>query len=279
MKIWSKFQKDKILLKLDTDSIMLSMKALSIQNADEAVAIADEIGAITNSEFPSFMKHAFNCPDERLDSIQTDREVVSDKALFLSKKRYIMHIINNEGTPCDKLKIMGVELKKSDTPIAVKNILSKLVNEILDGKTGSELLSVVDLMKRDYAKNTFREIARPISCKGLKKYQDKLDETGSDKGIPYQVRAAMFYNSMCGPSDKQIMPGDKIGVVYIKNPKSKYVAFPIDINEMPEFMGKLVVDWETQWDKTFKKIENYLSSIGMDIKSRKADIRRNLFGF
>lgn len=248
-------------------------------NHDEYIDIADEIGDIVNSTFPDFVEHAFNCPKERNLAIQTGREIVSDRSLFLSKKRYIMHVIDDEGKRVDKLKIMGVELKKSDTPEIVKTMLATLVNMILDGSSDEDIIQRVKQMKQDYMTCKFREIARPISCKGLRKYQDIVDQTGSTKGIPYQVRAAMFYNKNCSVSDKKIVAGDKIGVVYIKNPASKYVAFPIDINNFPEFMDELIVDWKTQWEKAYKKLESYMASIEIDIKSRKKAVRQNLFGF
>lgn len=266
---------------MDTDSIMIEFGDIGVDNSDfdTYIEIADEIGSIVNDAFPDFVQHAFNCPVERKGAITTGREIVSDRSLFLSKKRYIMHVIDDEGKRVDKLKIMGIEVKKADTPAAVKEMLNKLIDMILYDLPDHQIVSNVKDMKPEYMNYTFREIARPISCKGLKKYQDILDDTGSSKGIPYQVRAAMFYNSLCGNSDKKIVPGDKIGVVYIKHPKSKYIAFPIDINEFPAFMDDLIVDWNVQWDKAYTKLESYMSSVDLDIKSRKETVRKNLFGF
>lgn len=265
----------------DTDSCMLEFGDIGVDTSDHDtyIEIADEIGDIVNGTFPDFIQHAFNCPDGRKGSITTGREIVSDRSLFLSKKRYIMHVIDDEGKRVDKLKIMGVEIKKSDTPDIVRSMLMDTVNMILDGMEGADILAEIKKMKDAYQHASFKEIARPISCKGIKKGQDIWDATGSMKGIPYQVRAALFYNANCGITDKRVVPGDKIGVVYIKHAKSKYIGFPIDINTFPKFMDDIIVDWDTQWDKAFKKIESYISSVGLDIKSRKATVRKNLFGF
>lgn len=263
---------------MDTDSIMMSI-SIKKDSIDEYVELADEVGDIVNSTFPDFIKHAFNCPEDRKNTITTGREIVSDKSLFLSKKRYIMHVVDDEGERCDKLKIMGVELKKSDTAEAVKDMLAKVVNMILDDVSGEDIIQNIKNMKEDYRNYSIKDIARPISCKGLKKYQTIYEETGSKKGAPYQVRAAMFFNDNCTINDKKVVAGDKIGVVYIKNPKSKYVGFPIETNNLPEFVDDLIIDWDTQWDKAYKKLESYISAIGLDIKSRKKTIRQDLFGF
>lgn len=265
----------------DTDSIMMSLEGVIPADTpiDDVVEVADGIAQLTNDTFPDWVQFAFNAPEERKDAVQTDREIVSDKSLFLSKKRYILHVVNDEGKPVDKLKIMGVELKKSDTPAYVKTMLSSLVDLILDGKTIEDAHEEIHKLKRDYQDQPLRDIARPMSVKKMKEYVDRYKETGSDKGFPYNVRAAMFYNSLCSRSDKKIVPGDKIGILYIKHPKSKYIAFPIDINQFPSFMDDIIVDYDTQWEKAYKKIVSYMKSMEWDLESRKKEVRKGLFGF
>lgn len=264
----------------DTDSAgFLLEDRVRGEDIDDIIFVADTIGELTNKAFPDFCMHAFNCPEERKHTIQTDREVVSDKSLFLSKKRYIMHIVDSEGQRVDKLKIMGVELKKSDTSKAIKALLMELVLAILDGKTETELLPLIKEMKIRFKNFPPSEIAKPINVKTLKKCQDMYETTGDMKGFPYQVRAAMFWNSLCGKTDKTIVPGDKVGLLYIKHPKSKYIAFPIDMTTFPEWFSELQVDYETEWTKAHNKLESYLASIGLDIQGRKDSIKQELFGF
>lgn len=265
----------------DTDSIMLTFPNGILDGEDQSdiIAISDAIAEMTNDTFPEFVKFAFNAPDSRKDVIQTDREIISDASFFLSKKRYILHVVNDEGKQSDKLKIMGVELKKSDTPEAVKTMLKELVDIILSGGNKQDAKDAVKRMKNEYPSYDIREIARPMSVNGLKVYNDAYAMDGSMKGFPYNVRAAMFYNSMCGPSDKKIVPGDKIGIVYIKDSRSKYIGFPIDINTLPSFVEELKIDYETQWDKAHKKLISYMSSMGWDIQSQKKAKRNEIFGF
>lgn len=265
----------------DTDSIMLSIESLfdATSDPDEVTEISDGIAKIVNDSFPDFIEHAFNCPEERRNTVQTDREVISDKSVFLSRKRYVMHVVNDEGKSVDKLKIMGVEIKKSDTPEIVKNMLSRLVNLMLDGGNIDEARELIRVMKDEYQDAPIRDIAKPTSVKKLKKYNDMFEMTGDMKGFPYNVRASMFYNKKISIRDKPIVPGDKVGIVYIKNPESKYVAFPIEINEFPEFMNDLVIDYDTQWDKAYQKIVSYMSALGWDFASIKKQKRENLFGF
>lgn len=261
----------------DSDSVYVTIGVDS--DVQDSVDIADYVCDQVNNKYPKFLEAAFNCPPERNDSMWSEREVVSDKSLFLSKKRYIMHIVDSEGQRVDKLKIMGVELKKSDTSKAIKTLLMELVLAILDGETETELLPLIKEMKIGFKNFPPSEIAKPINVKTLKKCQDMYDTTGDMKGFPYQVRAAMFWNSLCGKTDKTIVPGDKVGLLYIKHPKSKYIAFPIDMTTFPEWFSELQVDYETEWTKANNKLESYLASIGLDIQGRKDSIKQELFGF
>lgn len=266
----------------DTDSAYMFIPESFTDGAsnDEIVEKCDEIGGNIDKTFPDFTKSVFNCPDDRLDTIKTDREAVSDKSLFLTKKRYIMHVINMEGDPCDKLKIMGVELKKSDVSVATKTILRELVDAILDGNSMRTVLDMVTMMKRDFSTRfSPHDIAKPSSCKTLKAAQEIYRETGSMKGFHYTARAAMFYNKICTKSDHRINPGDKIKIIYIKHPDSKYIAFPSEAEELPDWFGDYVIDYDTEWKKTFKKVNNYLTAIGWDLESRRKEKRQELLGF
>tara|TARA_Y100000593_G_scaffold34758_1_gene68230 strand:+ start:2971 stop:3882 length:912 start_codon:yes stop_codon:yes gene_type:complete len=265
----------------DTDSIMLTLSSVVSEDdeLDDIVELADEIGNLTNEAFPDFCVRAFNTPESRKATVKTDREVVFDKALFLTKKRYIMHVVDSEGTRVDKMKIMGVELKKSDTSKAIKIILRRIVDMILDGNDMDTVLLEVDKMRRSFEEFDATEIAKPINAKTLKRCQDEFEMTGSMKGFPYQVRAVMFWNENCGKLDKRILPGEKVGLLYIRHPKSKYIAFPIDMTVFPEWFGEFIIDYDTEWKKARKKIENYLASLEWDVKGRKNAITRDLFGF
>ncbi len=264
----------------DTDSGGFSLEQFFPPDADvgEVVGFADDLGRIVNESFPDFCMRAFNCPESRRTTIKTDREVVSDKSLFLSKKRYVMSLVDQEGKRVNKLKIMGVEIKKSDTSKAIKKMLMDLVNYILDGLTMEQVLDKIREMRKDFDALPVSEIAKPINVKTLKKCQDSLAMTGEMTGFPYQVRATMFWNQMCGPRDRKIMPGEKVGLVYIRNPKSKYIAFPIDMEFFPEWFDELYIDRDTEWEKAHKKLQSYLSSIGWDIQGRKDAIKSDLFG-
>lgn len=264
----------------DTDSGYFKLPdAFNELTNEETVEICDEICDITNKSFDDFCQNVFNMPASRNGSIAADREAVSDKSLFLTKKRYIMHVINMEGEWVDELKIKGVEIIKSDTSPIVKKMLMELVNMILDDKNRDQVKARIKTMKEEFYNAPITQISSPASCKTLLKAQRQLEETGTLKGCHYSARAAIFYNSMCSDRDTIIRAGDKVGIVYIRNPKSKYVAYPIDAQELPDWLDDLIIDYDAEWEKADKKLNNYLTSMGWDITSLNKNLKKELFGF
>jgi len=265
----------------DTDSVYIDLSCKFDKDADkdEVIAFADMIGKEANDAFPQFMKDIFNVDTERASVIQTDREAVADKAYFLGKKMYVMHLVDMEGMPVDKLKIMGVAIKKSDTPKIIQSMLTDLVNLLMDKKTYEEIKIFIDIFKKEYHAMSFLEIGNPKSVKSLKKYEIKYEDTNNMKGFPYHVRASMYYNSLCGSSDAKIMSGDKVRIVYLNHHSFKYIAVPVDVEVLPDFINNLIVDWETQWGTVQKKIDIFLTPIGYDRTSRQNSLTKSLLKY
>lgn len=265
----------------DTDSCYCKFpnNFTSVASEDELVKAADIIASRVNDAYPSFLERAFNCPSSRNDSMVSEREIVSDATLIVTKKRYAMHVINDEGKKVDKLKIMGLEIKKADTSPIVKEILYDMVKRILAGQSRHQLKQSIEDFKQRFFESDPHDIALPCGCKTLVKAQKQLRETGSLKGIHYVSKAAVFYNSKCGPKDAKVRAGDKVGLLYIKHGESKYIGFPRDATMLPEWLDDIVVDYDTMWKKAETKITNYLKSMGWDIATINKQRRNDMFGF
>lgn len=254
----------------DTDSAYIDLSGVFDRDAnkEEVIEFADYVGKTTNDSFKYFMKDVFNVPDDRATIIRTEREVVSDKSYFLAKKMYVMHVINMEGVEVDKLKMMGVSIKKTDTPVVVQNMLKELVEMLMDQKSYTEVKKFVDEFKEHYKTLPLLDIGKPIGVKSFTKYDVMYQKSGTMKNFPYHVRASIYYNELCGTNDRKIDSNDKVRIVYIKHPKYKYIALPVDVDEYPSFVDGLFVDWNAQWETVQKKIDIFLTPIGYDRGSR-----------
>lgn len=267
----------------DTDSVYLGLEAIFDRDArlEDVVAFADELGSMTNKDFRFFMKEVCNVDETRAQAIATDREVVSDKSLFLARKKYCMHVLNEEGINVDKLKTMGVELARTDTATCVKDILRDVVEMLMNGDPYTTVRAAIDRFKIAYHKMSMREIGRPTTIRGLEKYMDVVRANGDDiNSISVgHVRAALYYNSLCGPNDEKIKAGDKVVVVYIADERFPSIALPVDVEVLPKFTDALRIDWTRQWQAVEKKMNIYLVPVGYDYATRQSTHLASLITF
>ena len=106
---------------------------------DVCIQVYDTIADSVNESFPAFMERACHCPRENGAIIKGGRELIATKGLFIKKKRYAVLIYDKEGKRQDvngkpgKVKAMGLDLKRSDTPKIVQDFLSDILLDVLTG--------------------------------------------------------------------------------------------------------------------------------------------------
>lgn len=116
----------------DTDSCYFGTGG---ETGEAAIRIADEVAEQVNESFPRFMREACLCHSGFEGFIGVGREIVGARGLFLSaKKKYTIQVIDKEGVPCNELKSMGSEAKRSDTPKVIQRFLSDVTGMILGGE-------------------------------------------------------------------------------------------------------------------------------------------------
>ena len=260
----------------DTDSIYIGLNALFDKQATEkeVTDFADELGTKTNNHFPAFMKAIFNVDKDRAHVIHTEREVVSDKSLFLAKKKYCMNVVNDEGKVVNKLKTMGVELTRTDTADCVKELLRQVVILLMDGSGYQAVRAYVDNFKKKYHTLSPIDIGRPTSIRTLAKYEAAVAHAGGDlKACRVgHAKAALVYNARCRLEDRKIRAGDKIVVVYLTDDRFTSIALPRDADQLPSWVNDLHVDWKKQWDSVEKKLNIYLKPVGYDYDTRQSEL-------
>lgn len=266
----------------DTDSAYISLEAITDDSTpmEEVTEMGDFLGFMCNDSFPEYMQTVFNVPDERKHIIATDREVISDKSLFIKRKKYVMHIVDNEGVKCDKIKSMGVDYVRSDTPVVVRQFLKDMVEKLINGATYEETRQYVQDFKRKFRKMPLTDIGWPKGIKKLVDYENRFKQEGDMKGFPQHVRASMFWNGSREDADPEIVAGDKIKIIYLKEAEElPYIAFPADRRNLPEWLKRLEVDYKQQWALVLKKINIFLEPIGFDVSSRQRDVVKGAFEF
>ena len=184
------------------------------------------------------------------------REVISNKAIWVAKKRYMMNVLDEEGVRLSKpkMKIMGIEAVKSSTPQVCRGKIKEAINIVMT-KDEKSLQDFIKEFKKDYFKLSAEQVSFPRSCNNLKKYRSSKDIF--IKGSPIQVKGALIYNyniKRMGLQNKYpyIQEGDKIKFVKLleQNP-FRFDVISYITKLPPEFKLQECVDYEVQFQKTF----------------------------
>ena len=218
---------------IDTDSVFYSATPLvkkrfpnmDINDEDKMskaiLKIADEVQSYLNESYNYFAKKFCNLNEHRFDIKQ---EVIAKSGLFVTKKRYGLKIINDNGKKVDKMMVKGLDTVRSSFPIAMREMLSKVLEDIMMDVPKEKLDEFIINFRDSMKLMDFDKIAIPTSVKGIKKYGIK-DGNLFDSykiGTPVHVKSALFYNDILKylkipKRFTEIFDGEKIKWVYLKN--------------------------------------------------------------
>jgi len=243
---------------MDTDSLYVNMEPLvNAVNPKDPVKFIDQ--ACEQKIVPILAKAydkmftQMNAYDNRMVMA---REAIADKGIWMAKKRYILNVHNNEGVQYaqPKLKIMGIEAVKSSTPQVVRDKFVKAYQLMLNS-TEAELQKFVADFFEEFKSLRPEEVSFPRGVSDIEKWADR--HTVYKKGTPIHVRGALLYNQQlkkANLSQESIKNGTKVKFCYMKMPNPLMENVISFTNFLPEeFALNQYVDYETQFNKTFKE--------------------------
>ena len=248
-------------------------------NKDICVQLYDSIADSVNESFPSFMERAFHCPREMGEIIKGGRELVASQGLFIKKKRYAVLIYDLEGKRLDthdkpgKLKAMGLDLKRSDTPKVVQDFLSEILLDVLTGAAREDIIEKVKEFKIAFKDRPAWEKGTPKRVNNLTKYTAEEQRLGK-ANMPGHVRAAMNWNNLKRMHNDNysagIVDGMKTIVCKLKDNPLGYtsVGYPTDVLHIPQWFKDLPFD-NGLMESTIvdQKVENLLGVLGWEIEA------------
>lgn len=197
--------------------------------------------------------------------IKFKQEVIAKSGLFVSKKRYSLWHIDEEGAPVDYIKNTGLEIVRSETPEFVRPRLIKIVKAILQGSTKEDLTKLIGTLRGELLHTLPEEIAVNIGVSDPEKYVGR--DGRATKGAPWHVKGVINYRMMLKvlKLDNQyqdIMAGSKMKVVYVK--KNQYDVEAISFMRWPkEFDKVFTIDRPKLISKYFdEKVDSLLDPMG-----------------
>jgi DNA polymerase elongation subunit (family B) len=276
----------------DTDSCYFSAYATLKKDIEKGtlpwtresvVELYDTIGETVNGTFVKFMQEAFHVPRTRAEVIKAGREIVASKGLFITKKRYAVLYYDKEGKRADtegkpgKIKAMGLDLKRSDTPVVIQDFLSEVLTKTLTGVSKEEILQYITDFRTEFKTRPGWEKGSPKRANNISEYRDKEKKAGKTN-MPGHVRASLNWNTLKRMMDDKysmaITDGAKVIVCKVKDNPMGYtsVAYPVDELRLPQWFKDLPFnDGEMETTVIDEKLGNLIGVLEWDISSTRSD--------
>jgi DNA polymerase elongation subunit (family B) len=244
---------------------------------ETCIQLYDSIADQVNDSFPAFMEQAFHCPREAGELIKAGRELVASNSLFITKKRYAVLIYDLENKRLDvdgspgKIKAMGLDLKRSDTPKVIQDFLSEILQKVLTGTSREDIIERIREFKYGFAERPAWEKGTPKRVNNLTKY-GAAEEREGKANMPGHVRAALNWNNM------RRMNGDNYSIAIVDGMKTivcklksnplgwTSIGYPTDEQRLPDWFKELPFD-DALMESTIvdQKIDNLLSVLDWDL--------------
>jgi len=216
---------------IDTDSLYIRVgqlvnKALKDNvTIDKAVKFLDKVAT---EKFEPLLDKAYVRLCDYMNGYEQKmvmkREVIADKGIWTGKKHYALNVHNSEGVQYakPKLKVMGIEVVRSSTPMPCRTMLKESISVIMNHDEETTQAYIQECRDKFNALPA-EDIAFPRSVSDAEKWRDR--ERVYKKGCPIHVRGALLYNHHININklEKKYQPifsGEKIKFLYLKLPNT-----------------------------------------------------------
>ena len=276
----------------DTDSVYITLKPIidkhNMSFLNRANNVSKEIHTLVqdvedniNEDINEWAKLQLNSKDPRF---VFKRESICDVGVFLQKKRYVLHVLDDEGIKVNKFKYTGVEVVRSTIPAAVKPHVKHCIETMLTtknhSKTNKALSDAYDIFKQ----LPIEDISFVMGITDYDKYAKDCDQFMTAKRMPIHMKAAYYHNVMLDREKltsqyEKISSGDKVRYFYVMQP-NMYGANVIGYKYYypKEFSSMFPPDTEKMFEKViFSIMERFYESVGWSIQSPNKLVQTDLF--
>jgi len=277
----------------DTDSCYFSIQPiLDIQKINllddsqkvtkSAKNIIDQIDSYINSEITKWAVSELKSTDPRFVFKQ---EAICDNALFMEKKRYILHIAEIKGKkPSKPFKYVGVEVARSSISKTIKGLIKNVIENIMSGcdrKTSNEIYRKCF---EEFSNLNVGDVSIRSKISDYEKQEAKLDDKGNiGKGTPLHAKSAIHFNHLLKHLKLEnvyepIGSGMKIKYFYAARNAYNYKSMAFLHDYPAEFNEIVKVDYSMMFDKMVKPpIESVYEAVGWPLPDVGKEYQTDLF--
>lgn len=278
----------------DTDSVYLSLKVMEEQGiklkdvhgkiSEDFYNLCNELENYINIECNNWAIRKLWSKDPRF---VFKRESICDSGIFLGKKYYALHILDDEGLPVDKFKYKGVDIVKTTMPKDIKPYVKKIMENMIltrNLRSTNELFTEASVIFKSLGPNV---IYKNQSINNYEKYASKCNGISETvKCMPAHVKAAYHHNlimEQLGLTSKyeKIKSGEKVKTVYLKTPNKfgiKMIGFKGKYPD--EFSEHFEIDYDQMFDKiVFAAVERFYEAVRWPLRKPNETVKIELEDF
>lgn len=259
------------------------------------VEIYNDLAKAVSATFPDFLYEKHNVPVKRSTGvIASSRETVSESGIWIVKKRYACLMYDKDGIRLDvdgkpgKVKAMGLDLKRADTPKFVQEFLSEILMDALTDKGETVVVDKITAFKEKFEALKPWQQGTPRAVNKLSFYREKEEvhmikklkqEEQDHMTMPGHVRASLAWNKLkeihMDQHAMKIIDGQKIIVCKLKETSENRltsIAYPVDEVHLPEWFLNLPFDSDDMMAGIVdKKVINLLGVLNWDLSRTKKE--------
>jgi len=218
-------------------------------------------------------------------------ERISESIISIAKKKYIQHILYEDGIPFDRLSYIfpkGVELVRSSTPLFAREKIVNIVKYLFsnpDTFNIKDLLKLVKNLRKEFELANIDDIAMQSSCSNYetKITNDRTLPLGFVSGAHFAVKSSAYYNYLLHKDrnlqDKYefIKSGTKIKYYCCKDTSINDTFAYIRGSYPSEFAPEICYD--TQFLKAIlSPVNSIIEPLGMPEITKRLSVVMDIFG-
>jgi DNA polymerase elongation subunit (family B) len=274
----------------DTDSNFISLKLLE----DCGIVLKNETGKISvefyeecekienyiNDYMNRWARSALLSKDPRFIF---KRETINDSVVFLGKKYYVSHVMDNEGFVVDKFKYKGVDVVKTTIPKALKPYIKKIIETMVltqdKVQANKAYMEAYEAIKELGVESIYKN----SGINNYEKYARQCSKFQTVKGMPNHVKAAYFHDLIIDSLKldskyPKFKSGDKVKIVHVKVPNRYGIEFiGFKSTYPPEFAEIFTIDYEKMFDKiVHAAIQRFYDSVDWTLRKPNENVKIDL---
>lgn len=255
----------------------------------------NELDFIQGVDFFRYGGYFKNCLEEYAESYGVknredfELERISESIINIAKKKYIQHIVYEDGIPFDRLTYIfpkGVELVRSSTPAFARDKIVEIVKYLFshpDTFNIKDLLKLVKNLRKEFELADIDDICMQSS---VSKYEEKVlddrEKLNFVSGAHFAVKAAAYYNWLLHKEKSLqfkyefIKSGAKIKYYHCKNKRMNdmfaYIRGSYPMEMAPE------VDYDLQFAKSIlSPINSIIEPLGLPEITHRLSVVMDIF--